>query len=289
MIGLNNKKIGFIIDSSSNIKDGEIEDVKVIPLGVTIQKNGQIKTYKDGVDLPIDELLSAFADKDSVIKTSQAAMPDMLKAAQEMCSKYDQVFVFPIHKNLSSNINSWKLLKEDFPKLNIVMTCDIGYSFAWTIEEVKDFLKQNEGNEETVQKYVDEHIIHNRVGFLMVEDLAQLIKGGRVKGIKAFIAKLFKIKPVVLFNHDGLENFDRAKDYANLFEIANKHIAKNYAGKQIVKSILFVPYHDNETNLRFISEYGKQYQQIPHDLMKVPTVVLCHTGPKYVAVYFKLK
>lgn len=289
MIGLNNKKIGFIIDSSSNIQDGEIEDVKVVPLGVTIQKNTEIKTFKDGVNLPIDILLSAFNDKDTSIKTSQAAMPDMLKVAQEMCSKYDQVYVFPIHKDLSSNLNTWKILKEDFPNLNVVMTCDIGYSFAWTIQEVKDFLKNNEGNEEIIQKFVNENVIPNRVGFLMVEDLTQLIKGGRVKGIKALIAKLFKIKPIVLFDQNGLTNFDRAKNYQELFEIADKHIAKNYAGKKVVKSVLFVPYHDNETNLKFISEYNKHYGQIPYDLVKIPTVVVCHTGPKYVAIYVKLQ
>lgn len=289
MIGLNNKKIGFIVDSSSNIKDGDIEDVKVVPLGITLQIGSQIKTYKDGVDLPFDELLNSFNIKDSSIKTSQAAMPDMMKAAQEMCSKYDQVFVFPIHKELSSNINSWKLLKDDFPNLNIISSCDAGYSYSWTIADVKKYLETNEANEAAVQKFVDENIVGKHFAFLMVEDLAQLIKGGRVKGIKAFIAKLFNIKPVVLVGQNGLENYDRAKNYENLFEITDKYIAKNHPGKKILKTILFVPYNNEDTKSRFLAEYNKHYPQIPYDVVNMPTVILCHTGPKYVAIYVKLE
>lgn len=289
MIGLNNKKIGFIVDSSSNLKDGQFDDVKVVPLVVTIQNGSDIKSFKDGIDFHDEDLKQALNNKDTIVKTSQASMPEMMKAAQEMCNKYDQVFVFPIHKNLSGNVNTWKILKEDFPNLNVVMTCDIGYSFAWTIEEVKNFLKTNEGNEAIVQKFVDEQIITHRVGFLMVEDLDQLKKGGRVSGIKAALAKLFKIKPVILFDHNGLTNFDKVKDYEGLFAILDKQITEKYQSKKIEKAIVFVPYGDNETKERYLAEYSRHYGQIPYDLVTFPTVVVSHTGLKHVAIYVKLQ
>ncbi|XQP55005.1 MAG: DegV family protein [Mycoplasmoidaceae bacterium] len=288
MIGLNNKKIGFIVDSSSNLKDGQFDDVKVLPLGVTIQKGNEIKSFKDGVDFHEQDLENALKSKETSIKTSQASMPDMLKVAQEMCSKYDQVLVFPIHKNLSGNVNSWKLLKDDFPNLNVVMTCDIGYSFAWTIEEVKNFLKTNDCNEANIQKFIDEQVIPHRVGFLMVEDLEQLKKGGRVSGIKAAIAKLLKIKPVILFDHNGLTNYDTVKDYESLFNILDKHIASKYNNQKIQKAIVFVPFGNEETKTKYLAEYTRHYGQIPYDLVCFPTVVVGHTGLKHVAIYVKL-
>ena len=289
MIGLNNKKIGFIVDSSSNLKDGQFDDVKVIPLGVTIQNGTNIQSFKDGINFHDEDLKKALENKDTIIKTSQAAMPEMMKAAQEMCSKFDQVFVFPIHKNLSGNVNTWKILKDDFPNLNVVMTCDIGYSFAWTIEEVKNFLKTNEANESNVQKFVDEQVLPHRVGFLMVEDLEQLKKGGRVSGIKAAIAKLFKIKPVILFDHNGLTNFTTVKDYEGLFNVLDKHIVDKYNNKKIQKAIVFVPFGDEETKTKYLTEYTRHYGQIPYDLVNFPTVVVSHTGLKHVAIYVKLQ
>lgn len=289
MIGLNNKKIGFIVDSSSNLKDGQFDDVKVLPLGVTIKINNEVKTYKDGVDFNENNLKNALSNPSAEIKTSQASMPDMMKAAQEMCSKFDIVFVFPIHKNLSSNVNSWGIIKDDFPNLNIVMTCDIGYSFAWTIQEVKEFLKTNEATEANVLNFVNNKVIPNRVGFLLVEDLSQLKKGGRVSGIKAVLAKLFKIKPVILFDQNGLTNFDTVKDYESLFDILDKQIANKYQNKKITRSIVFVPFDNKTTQDEYVEAYKKHYANIPYDLVNFPTVVVSHTGLKHVAIYVELK
>lgn len=289
MIGLNNKKIGFIVDSSSNLKDGQFDDVKVVPLGVSVQNGTDVKSFKDGIDFHENDLTAALNNKTSIVKTSQASMPDMFKYAQEMCSKYDVVFVFPIHKNLSGNLNSWKMVRDDFPNLNIVMSCDIGYSFAWTIDEVKQYLKSNEPTEANVQKFIDEQVLPHRVGFLMVEDLEQLKKGGRVSAAKTFIAKLFRIKPVILFDDNGLTNFDKAKDYDDLFVLTDKYIAKEYPGQKIIRSILFVPFDNQEKKTMFISAYKKHYSNIPQTTVNFPTVVVSHTGLKHVAIYVEMK
>ena len=47
MIGFNNKKIGFIVDSSSNIKTNDFDDIMVVPLGININENGKITNYQD--------------------------------------------------------------------------------------------------------------------------------------------------------------------------------------------------------------------------------------------------
>lgn len=289
MIGLNNKKIAFIVDSSATIRDGQFDDVKVVPLGVNIQNGSDIKVFKDGIDFKEENLKQALESKETIIKTSQASMPDMMKALQEMCTQYDEVFVFPIHKDLSGNINTWKLLKDDFPNLNVVMTCDIGASFAWTIEEVKEFLKTNEANEVNVQRFVNEHVIPHRVGFLMVEDLAQLVKGGRVSKGKAVIAKLFKIKPIILFNQNGLTNFDKVKEYEDLFIILDNYIKDNYSGQSITRAMLFVPFDDSTTKDQYLNAYSKHYPSIPNEVVNFPTVIVSHTGLKHVAIYVEMK
>ena len=93
MIGLNNKKIGFIVDTSSTIKNGDYEDVAVLPLGINVVENGSTKTYQDGVNFNNDDLKRILLDKKSEVKTSQANMSEMMKIAQKMCSQYDYVIV----------------------------------------------------------------------------------------------------------------------------------------------------------------------------------------------------
>ncbi len=289
MIGLNNKKIGFIVDSSSNIKNNQFDDVKVVPLGVTIKSGDQIKTYKDGIDFSIVDLQNALLNQNADVKTSQAAMPDMLKVCSEMCPQYDYVVVLPIHKNLSSNLNTWKMLKDDFPNLCVAMSCDITISFAWTIEEIKDFLKNNECNEANIQNFIDTQILPKRFGFLMVEDLTQLSKGGRVSGIKAALAKLFKIYPIILFDGNGLTNFDKAKNNESFFQIVDRYHNEKYPGTKVVRTFLAVPPGYDSLAKQYISDYQSHYGNQPYDETTFPVVVICHTGLKHVAIYFEVK
>lgn len=287
MIGFNNKKIGFIVDSSSNIKPGQFEDVEVVPLQISVNDNGIINSYKDGVNFSTEQLKDLL-DSNKEVKTAQASMPDMMMATEKMCGQYDQVYVLPIHKNLSGNMNTWNIIKDDYTNLNVVMSCDIGASFIWTLEEIKDFLTKQEGNEQLVQEYIDKQIIPNRVGWLMVNNLDQLVKGGRVSNIKAAIAKLFKIKPIILFDANGLTNLDKAKNYPEYFIICQEYLKKYYPGKKVKRTILFNPLDENaaiDFNNFFYRHFGNQYKEKHH----FPSVIVSHTGIDHVAIYVELE
>ncbi len=164
----------------------------------------------------------------------------------------------------------------------------MAYPFVWSIEEVKNFLKTNEATEQNVQNFLDTQVIPNRVAFLMVEDLEQLKKGGRISGAKAVIAKIFKIKPVILFDKNGLTNIDRAKDDKDLFDMFDKYLAEHFPGKKIVKCVLIVPFDETRKNA-FVSDYTSHYGSMPYDLAHIPTIIACHTGLKYVAIYVEMK
>ena len=290
MIGLNNKKIGFIVDSSSNIKPDSIEDVKVVPLGVSVNDKGTIKTYKDGIDFNSDDLKVILSNNGGDIKTSQASMPDMMLAAEEMSDKYDEIFVLPIHKSLSGNYNTWNIIKDDFPKLHVLMTYDIGQSFVWTINQIKEYLSHNECDETKINELINNEILPNRVGWLLVANLDQLVKGGRVNALKAAFAKLFKVKPIILFSKNGLDFMDKVRNFEQYFKVCDEHLNKNYPGKKIKRVILFIPEgiegELSSFQLEFKNHYGPDLQC---ETAQFPTVVVCHTGLEHVAYYVELE
>jgi len=289
MIGLNNKKIGFIVDSSSNIPDGKYEDVKVVPLCITVTKNNVSKTYKDGVDMFLPDLKKALDDKDADVKTSQANMMDMMKACDEMCPKYDYVIVMPIHEKISGNINSWRMLKDEYPNLIVLMTLDITLSFTWTLEVFKDYLKTHECNEASLQDYVNKEIIPHRFGFLMITDLKQMVKGGRVSGLKAAIAKLFKINPVIFMDKNGLEQYSKCKTYDKYFDIVDEYIARTRPGQKITRFFLVTPIGNEKVEKEFIETFKRRYHIDKYDLTSLPTIVVAHSGANHVATYFDVR
>ena len=280
MISFDNKKVGFIIDSSSNLVVNTFNDVNIVPLGITIDG----KTYKDGIDFNILQLEQAI-DANKIIKTSQANIIDMINISKEMSNNFDIVFVFPIHSKLSSNFNTWKLIANDFPKLQVIMTYDIGLSFLWTIKEVKKFLETHNANSRDVEEFIKNNILPKRVGWLMVNDLTQLHKGGRVNGLKAIISKFLKIHPIILFDQNGLTNIANAKTNEKYFEFCDQYINDNYNGMKIKKAILFVPLNKELITNNFINNWKSHYPNLPYEIQQFPTIVVAHTGINYVAQY----
>jgi fatty acid-binding protein DegV len=99
------KKIALIVDSSSGIKNGQYPHVYVLPMIITEQQGSNIISYRDGVDITVNQLsskLEAGAD----IKTSQANVKEMFDLVESVKKDYEKVFVLPIPSTISGNYNS---------------------------------------------------------------------------------------------------------------------------------------------------------------------------------------
>ena len=102
------KKIAFIVDTSSNIKNGELKDVYVLPLtiNVTNKKTNETKSYHDGVDITINDVAKYLNQKDFVVSTAGAATGDIMNLVEKINDKYDEIYALPIPKYLSGSANA---------------------------------------------------------------------------------------------------------------------------------------------------------------------------------------
>lgn len=293
MIGFNKKKIGFIVDSSSNIKNGDYDDVKVIPLGIIINENGKTINYLDEPSqLSWFTLKEKLIQKKIAVKTSQANMSQMLTLASEMTKKYDQVIVLPIHRGLSGNGNSWSIIKDQFNgKLCVNFVDDVGFGYVWDIEIIKQELTKKAYNEQQLQEFINKNILGSRVGYLIVNDLSRLIAGGRIKNSTGLLAKLFKIKPIILFDKVGLNFLDKVKTFKSYFEVIKKDLDTKYKNMAIKRAIIFTPedYKQNKYFPDFYENFKIAYPKLNHVIKSMPNVITCHTGHDFFACYFEIK
>lgn len=293
MIGFNKKKIGFIVDSSSNIKNNDYDDVKVIPLGIIINENGKTTNYLDEPSqITWPTLKEKLMQKKIGIKTSQANMNQMITAAAEMTKKYDQVIVLPIHRGLSGNANSWSIIKDEFNgKLCLNYVDDICFGYVWDIEIIKQELKKKTYNEQQLQEFINKNIIGSRVGYLIVNDLSRLIASGRVKNSTGLLAKLFKIKPIILLDKTGLNFLDKVKTFKNYFEIVKKDLDNRFKGATIKRAIIFTPedYKQNKYFPEFYDSFKLTFPKLDHVIKSMSNVITCHTGHDFFACYFEVK
>jgi fatty acid-binding protein DegV len=99
------KKIALIVDSSSGVKNGQYPHVFVLPMIITEQQGSNIISYRDGIDITVDELSSKL-EAGAEIKTSQASPIEMFNLLEKLKKDYEKIFVLPIPSTISGNYNS---------------------------------------------------------------------------------------------------------------------------------------------------------------------------------------
>ena len=289
-------KIAFIVDSASGIKDGQYDNVYVLPLIITIKDQaGNVKDYKDGVDINEVETDKAIQNKKCDVKTSQASVGELITMVESIQDMYDKLYVIPIHPKISNSLNTWNMIKEDYPKLCILPTTDFTCGVIWDVEHLLELAKKNELTDDVALEYMT-NVHKHRNGILFVYDLTQLAKGGRISNFKAALAKIFKMKIVISADNDGLNFIDKSqsmtKCVANAFEYFKKHNA-NFDAKNVTRLGLIYSEVDRENKnitaaIDAIKDELKE-AKYKEDKYVFPNVLMAHTGGNMFAFYIEFK
>ncbi|WP_036499095.1 DegV family protein [[Mycoplasma] testudinis] len=196
------RRLAIITDTTSTIKPDQIKDVYVVSMLITLEDK---KSLRDGREISINEVYKYLREnpKTANIKTSSPQTADMIQTATEAAQKYDDVIILPVTSGLSGTYNQWKTALESddqlakFQNLHLFETNDIALSLKWLVEDVL-LLSQNGASISELREYTKEW--HNRIACTVIlNDLTQAKRGGRIGKVKALLAGLFKFKPILQF------------------------------------------------------------------------------------------
>lgn len=289
------KKIGFIVDSSSGIKNGEYPDVYVLPLAVTLKdKNdkSKITILKDGINCDEVKIAQLIKD-DQDICTSQASIGEIVEIIEDIYDKYDRIYAIPIAVKLSQSFNTWKLVAEDYPKVLPICQNDVAIGARWSIEDILEMKKNDQLNDDSIQQYFDK-VKDKRCALLTVYDVKQLKKGGRVSNFKSMIINMLGLKLCITLDKNGLCYYGKASNLKKAIDVAfeaYKERIINFDLKNIKRvGFIYSPTHEHEEDVReALEDYliAKKLQGVEYKLYKglVPGVICAHTGPYCFAVY----
>ena len=273
----------IITDTSSTIKPNEFKDIHVISLLVTVDDD---KTYLDAREISSDDIHNYFIkNKNGSVKTSLPRTQDVIDTLNEVVDKYDQVIMLPISSGLSGTYNQWKTIIEteftDKKNIFIFDTKDIAISLKWLVLDVQK-LANNGSSIKDIEKYVLDW--HKRISCAVVlNDLTQAHKGGRIGKVSTYLGTILKIKPILHF-HDGkntvigkkptnklaiqfaLETFDKIFDFTKN-KIAKVGFCSSFVCKEKIQRTLLE-----------LKEFLKKYQIFNVEESQITPLISAHTG-----------
>ncbi len=280
------KKIAFIVDSAAGIKPGEMENVFVVPTVVTKKENGNVITLKDEIDIKDDELCRLI-NEGADVGTSQPSPGEIINVVESIYDDYDEIYVFPIHHKISGSINAWRMIAPDYPKLKVIQQYALCSLTRYYINYFFDLAKKEEITEKKVVDYI-ESTKHKWTGFLIVPNVNQLVKGGRVSSFKSVFVKMLGLKLIISYDWNGLVFMDKSSKYEGCVEIIKNAFEKriNLSKRKIRHVVLLEKNLNKKYDIASLIKLLRKEFNITDDVKTgvFPSIITAHTGVDYAAI-----
>lgn len=195
-------KIAIVTDSTAYLTSDEVvamHNVFVAPISFTM--NGHV--YIEGVSMNNDEFYSILPTLDKLPTTAPPTPQDMLSLYDKLAAQgYDQIISIHLTAGITGFVDNLKMFTQNYSKAQIVI-----YDSHITIEPMAYLVRvasklANQGTDlTTILAKLDE--LRDSIGvFFVVDDLKNLVTGGRLSNSAAFAGGLLKIKPVLNLTED---------------------------------------------------------------------------------------
>ncbi|AVQ34325.1 DegV family protein [Staphylococcus muscae] len=196
-------KIAVMTDSTSYLPQPILEKyhIRTVPLSITLE-NGE--NYKENETIFADEFYTILANSETIPTTSQPAIGEMIRAYEAYRDEgYTDVIVVHLSSGISGAYQTAIQAADMVDGINVhpfdsKIACLPEGAFALRAIELI------EAGKDVQEILVDLEDMRDKTGaYLVVDDLKNLHKSGRITGAQAWIGNLLKMKPVLTFD-DGL-------------------------------------------------------------------------------------
>ena len=195
-------KIAIVTDSTAYLSHDEVAalDIKVMPIPVII--DGTV--YREGIDLTTDEFYEKLATSASFPSTSQPAVGEWITLFESLqADGYDGAIVVNLAATISGTVNTVAGLTDAVPGFQV-----FGYDSKITVRLMGHLvmkaaqMAQNGAEPADIIATMDE-MATTMDEYFIVDDLQNLVRGGRLSNASAIIGTMLKVKPILTFDNDS--------------------------------------------------------------------------------------
>jgi DegV family protein with EDD domain len=202
-------RIAIVTDSSAFLPDDMVREygIHVIPLNV--QFNGT--TYKDLVDISVDEFYKKLAAAAELPSTSQPSAGEFVEVFKAAAKDHDAVIAVVLSSALSGTYSSAMTAKDMLPEIPIAVvdTRSVSMGLGYMTLAAARAAREGKSVQEIVAE-VESLAPKMHVWFLL-DTLKYLAKGGRIGGAEALLGSVLSIKPLLQVANGRVEPLDKVR------------------------------------------------------------------------------
>ncbi|MDN7241875.1 DegV family protein [Planococcus sp. N028] len=220
------KPIAWILDSTAYVTE-EFKahpDVYVVPLNLHFG----MEEFVDGVDLSNEQLYQRIKAAPEFPKTSQPSAGKFAELYEKLKEEYECGIAVHASAKLSGTIaSSVSGAEMSGFKVYAIDSMALSYGLSGLLERGLELAAQ--GLEAEAIAHQLETETTNFRNYILIGNLTQLYKGGRMSGAQYYIGSLLQVKPIVQLTPEGeLAPIDKVRSHKKAVQYLLNHVQKDF-------------------------------------------------------------
>ncbi|MHC9536399.1 DegV family protein [Dellaglioa sp. BT-FLS60] len=278
-------KIAIVTDSTAYLSKEQTEknNITIIPIPVIIDN----KIYNEGVDITTEEFYEQLKTSESFPSTSQPSVGEMINLYDKLGSEgYDIVLSIHLTNTISGFIDNLKNIAPTIESTRVI-PYDSGITVMLmgylALEAAK--MANEEADIDAIIARLDD--LKNTLGeYFIVDDLQNLVRGGRLSNASAFIGSVLKIKPILTF--DSISNkivaFEKIRSTKKAIKRVEDLFEEHRASVDYPLRGLIIHANDEVAAVKWQVKMKKKYPDMTFDISYFGPVIGTHLGEKALAL-----
>lgn len=279
---MSKKPIAWVVDSTAYVSPilENHPDVFVVPLNIHF---GQEQYPDDGIALSTTELYDRIRNAEEFPKTSQPAAGEFAKLYEKISESYEAILAVHVSEKLSGTIGSSKSGAEIAEvKMECVDSLALSSGLTKLVERGLILQERGMNLEEIATQLRSE--VKNLRNFILIGNLNQLYKGGRMSGAQFYLGSLLQIKPIIHLNEIGeLKALDKVRSQKKAVMYLVNKVVESYE-KDGVRSIDLMQGNVPDQAEEIKSLILAQVPDLEVRVGEVSSVLAVHAGEGTIAV-----
>lgn len=276
-------KLAIVTDSTAylNERTRNHKDLFIIPIPVIIDG----EPFEEGVDIGYEEFYQKLKNSKDFPKTSQPVLGEVYELYRSIKEQgYDTVISIHLSEGISGFVRTLTAIKDDIEGLQVIpydskiTSVPMGYM----VEKALEMSDQGKPLDDVLAA-VDQ-IRDTTNAYIIVDDLDNLVRGGRLTNGAAIIGGLLKIKPILTFEDGKIVLAEKIRSLKKALQRTEEIIEERRQENESELRIYVI--HGNNPELAQ-QEYEKLREKYPDATIDIGTfgpVIGNHLGDKAIAL-----
>ncbi|MFJ7969994.1 DegV family protein [Psychrobacillus sp. NPDC096389] len=275
------KKIAWVVDSTAYVNSllKNHPDVYEIPLNIHF---GQ-QQFIDGVDLTSAQLYERIQNGTEPVKTSQPSAGEFAEIYTKLSKEYESIVAIHVSNSLSGTISS-SLSGAEIAEVQMECVDSLSLSAGITGLVEKGLQMQAQGlpfKDIASLLRIEATKFRN---YILIGNLTQLYKGGRLSSAQFYLGSLLKIKPIIQINNKGaLQELDKVRSEKKAMQYLIDKVVESVA--QEGAKLVYIMHANALNKAESLREaILLQAPEIEIEVGEISTVLAVHAGEDTLAV-----